>query len=59
MLTNYDTDNLPDILAGEGSWFTACLLRLIAKSDKDNRRLLAKVYPAEVALINDHQGVSI
>lgn len=55
MLSQYDKENLPQILSGHGDWFTAQLLRLIAKSDNFNRSQLQKGFPAEVALINTYQ----
>lgn len=58
MLTKFDRENLEGILHGEGSYFTAHLLRLIAKADLRNRHLLGEVYPDEVALVNDYQGVT-
>lgn len=57
MLTEHDKKNLGEILAGRGTWFTAQLLRLIAKADKHNRHLLGEVYPQEVAAVNEYQGV--
>jgi hypothetical protein len=48
MISQYDRDNLEDILAGHGSWFTAQLLRLIAKADDSNRDRLRAGFPAEV-----------
>lgn len=59
MLSQYDIDNCSKILLGEGDWFTAQLLRLIAKGDIYNRRLLSEVYPDEVALVNKCQGVEM
>ena len=58
MLSQHDKDNLQSILCGEGDWFTACLLRLIAKADLWNRHLLGEIYPDEVKLVNDFQGVT-
>lgn len=47
-LSEFDRENLKGILAGEGDWFTAQLLRLIAKSDSINRERLRAVFPEEV-----------
>ena len=57
MLSDFDKDRLTDILSGEGTWFSAMLLRLIAHADKDNRRKIAKVFPEDVALVNEFRGV--
>ena len=58
MLTQYETTHLDEILGGVGGWYTACLLRLIVKADKHDRALLAEVYPEEVALVNEYQGIA-
>lgn len=50
MISDFDKDNVANILAGEGDWFTAQLLRLIAKADLKNRELLRKGFPEEVAV---------
>lgn len=47
-ISQHDKDNLGDILAGYGTWFTAELLRLIAKADDENLEKIRKGYPAEV-----------
>lgn len=49
MLTEYDKKHFADILAGNGDWFTAQLMRLIAKASHQNRELLRLGFPAEVA----------
>ena len=54
-MTEYDIDNLAQILAGEGTWFTAKLLRLISGADKQNREELFKVYPKEVSIVHHYQ----
>jgi hypothetical protein len=51
MISNYDKANIGNILAGEGSWFTANLLRLISKADSNNIELIRKGFPEEVAAI--------
>lgn len=48
MITDYDKAHMADILAGHGDWFTAQLLRLIAKADRTNRERIRKGFPAEV-----------
>lgn len=48
LLSQYDKDHIQEILLGEGDWFTARLLRLIAKADWENREKLREVYPEAV-----------
>ena len=55
MMTDYDLQNLPEILAGQGTWFTAKLLRLISCADSNNRHKLHKSYPEEVEAVNLYQ----
>ena len=50
-MSNYDEQRVAEILAGEGTWFTAHLFRLIAKADQNNRAKLASAFPAEVAAV--------
>lgn len=47
-LSSFDIDRLGHILAGEGDWFSADLLRLIAKADPQNRAALRTIYPQHV-----------
>lgn len=50
-ISSFDISNIDRIISGElGDWFTADLLRLMAKSDKSNLRKLATVYPLEFAV---------
>ena len=44
-MTEYDKENITEILHGKGTWFTANLFRLIAKADGENRVKLAKAFP--------------
>ena len=53
-MTEYDKENITEILHGTGTWFTAELFRLIAKSDTMNRAKLAMVYPQEVNVVHQH-----
>jgi len=47
-LTDFDKNNIDRIMSGEGtSWYTAQLLRLMAKADTENLTKLAYVYPEE------------
>lgn len=55
-MTDYDKTNAGKIIQGEGSWFTARLLRLIAKADSDNREKLRMGFPEEVAAYEKHMG---
>jgi len=50
-MSSYDEQRVAEILAGEGTWFTAHLFRLIAKADQNNRAKLASAFPAEVAAV--------
>lgn len=47
-LSEYDRKHMADILAGQGDWFSAQLLRLIAKADHENLKRLRQVYPEHV-----------
>ncbi len=47
-MSQYDKDNLGDLLFGEGDWFTAKLLRLISKADSRNFEKLRLGFPEEV-----------
>ena len=51
-MTEYDKENITEILHGTGTWFTANLFRLIAKADGENRVKLAKAFPEEVAFVH-------
>lgn len=46
--SKFDIDNMENIIAGEGDWFSADLLRLIAKADLANRERIRIVYPNHV-----------
>lgn len=47
----YDIAHIEDILYGEGDWFSAKLLRLIAKADEDNLERLRKGFPRHVEVL--------
>jgi hypothetical protein len=47
-ISDYDREHIGDIVAGHGDWFTAHLLRLIAKADAYNRAKLEFMYAEEV-----------
>lgn len=56
-LTKYDRENVGPILTDpRKDWFTAQLLRLIAKADSHHRALLAQSFPEEVWLVENHLG---
>lgn len=57
-LSTYDIGNIESIMAGHGDWFTARLLRLIAKADDGNRERIRLGFPDEVALFEKWQGQS-
>lgn len=48
-MNEHDKAHIDDIMAGYGDWFTAELLRLIAKADAENRNKLRLGFPEEVA----------
>ena len=47
-LSEYDLQAFGDIVAGHGDWFTAELIRLVAKADESNRSRLRLAFPVEV-----------
>lgn len=50
----YDIAHMTNIIAGDfGDWFSAHLMRLIAKADSSNREQLRKVYPEHVKAYED------
>ncbi len=52
-ISDYDRANFGAIVAGHGDWFTAQLIRLIAKADQSKRELLRKGFPDEVEAYED------
>lgn len=48
MISDFDKANMADILAGNGDWFTAELLRLIAKADFENKAKIRLGFPEVV-----------
>ena len=50
----YDTQNISEILRGDGDYFTAKLFRLIAHADQNNREKLFASFPHEVNLIHEY-----
>jgi hypothetical protein len=49
MISQWDKDHFGDIIAGQGDWFTAHLIRLFHKADRTNFAKLLEAYP-EVGL---------
>lgn len=47
--SDFDVANIQRILSGEGDWWSAELLRLIAKSDRAHREALRLAAPLHVA----------
>ncbi len=54
-MSEYDKKHISNILCGEGSWFTAKLLRLIAKADDSNIEKLRAGFPEEVAALEAYR----
>ena len=54
-MSNYDKANIGSILAGEGSWFTAYLIRLISKADEQNLARLKVAFPEEVDAVKSYR----
>jgi hypothetical protein len=51
MLSKHDIEHAEEIIARDhGDWFSAQLLRLIAKADDDNRERIRMGFPEHVAL---------
>ncbi len=55
MISEYDRAHIADLIAGDGDWFTAQLLRLIAKADNENLAKLRLGFPEEVQAFIDWQ----
>ena len=55
-MSDYDRQSIGIIIAGHGDWYGAYLIRLIAKADRNNLRLLARVYPEEVRAVLEFMG---
>lgn len=58
-MNDYDKDNISAILQGHGDWFTAQLMRLIAKADNYNRKRLFKAFPDVVTAVETHLGYAL
>lgn len=57
-LSDYDRSNVGNIISGEGDWFSAELLRLIAKADVENREQLRVAFPDHVEAYEQWAGFS-
>ena len=53
-MTDYDRENVGEIIHGKGTWFTANLFRLIVKADAENRRKLFNAFPEEVEVVHQY-----
>ena len=53
-MTDYDRENVGEIIHGEGNWFTAKLFRLIVSADSNNRRKLFNSFPTEVEVVHQY-----
>lgn len=47
-VSDHDRENIDRIMGGYGDWFSARLIRLVAKADYQNRELLRQVFPDHV-----------
>ena len=59
MFSEYDKQNVGELLAGTGTWFNAHLLRLISKADSNNLELLRKGFPEQVKAVEDFRHKEI
>lgn len=59
MLSDYDKENIGYILAGHGDWFSAKLLRLIAKADYENKEKLRREFPEHVKVYEEYVATSL
>ena len=51
----WDREHLQEILLGHGDWFTARLIRLIARADPARKERLRLGFPEEVAAVEEWQ----
>jgi hypothetical protein len=58
-LTTYDREHIQQILGGDGTWFTAELLRMVAHADSCTRRRLGRQFPDEVTLVEETLNLSV
>lgn len=55
-MSEYDKEHIGKILMGHGDWFTAQLIRLIAKADPVNLIKLECEYYEEVQAVKQYRG---
>jgi len=53
-LSNFDRENMDRLLAGYGDWFSAKLMRLIMKADRENKERLRIAFPDHVQAYEDY-----
>jgi len=53
-LSEFDRKNMERILAGEFDWFSAKLMRLIRKADRENKERLRIAFPDHVQAYDDY-----
>jgi len=53
-LSNFDRENMEELLAGHGDWFSAKLMRLIMKADRENKERLRLAFPDHVQAYDDY-----
>jgi hypothetical protein len=54
--SDFDLDNLAEIMRGMGDWFDAMLFRLINKADNANLERLRMAYPLHVQAVERWPG---
>jgi len=52
-ISEHDKNHVYEILKGHGDWFSADLLRLIAKADEENLAAIRRAFPFHVAVYED------
>lgn len=55
-MSDWDKENLGQILMGHGDWFDARLLRLISKADRPEMEKLHQVFPEHVEAVYERQN---
>jgi hypothetical protein len=56
-MKDFDRQNIGALLAGEGDWWSAQFVRLIAKSDTERRARLRLAFPEHVEAVEDYLGL--
>ncbi len=52
-VSDWDREHINEIMMGEGDWFSAKLLRLLQKADKETREQVRKGFPDHVRLYEE------